>query len=49
VLATVERDTFTACEEVAEDAYGSNDYAWTTSPALDFDGGLIANADAPEL
>jgi hypothetical protein len=49
VRATVERETKEACEDVAFVRFGSDEYGFTYSPALDMDDGLIDNADAPRL
>jgi len=44
--ATVTGETNEACERVAEETYGSNDFAWTYSPAFECSDGLIENEEA---
>ena len=49
-VATITGATNTACEEKAEETYGSNDYSWTYSQAFGFGGGLLEeNDDAEEI
>jgi len=47
--ATVTGETNEACERVAEETYGSNDFAWTYSPAFECSDGLIENEEAKEV
>lgn len=48
-VATVTGETNAACESAAEAAYGSNDYAWTYSPAFGMTDGLTENEGAKEI
>jgi len=47
--ATVTGETNEACERVAEETYGSNDFGWTYSPAFGCSDGLIENDEAKEI
>jgi protein-disulfide isomerase len=47
--ATVTGETSEACERVAEETYGSNDFGWTYTPAFGFSDGLIENDEAKEI
>jgi hypothetical protein len=45
-VATITGADNAACETMANDTYGSNDYGWTYSPAFGMSGGLTENDDA---
>jgi hypothetical protein len=48
-VATITGSTNAACEAKAEETFGSNDYAWTYSPAVGTADGLIANENVEEI
>lgn len=48
-VATVTGDSNEACERKAQETYGSNDFAWTYSPAFGMSDGLEQNEEAKEI
>jgi hypothetical protein len=45
-VATINGADNAACETMANDTYGSNDYGWTYTPAFGASDGLEENDDA---
>jgi hypothetical protein len=48
-IATITGSSNASCEAVANERYGSNDYAWTYSPAFGLADGLRYIGDAVEI
>ena len=48
-VATITGKDNAACEAMANDTYGSNDYGWTYTPAFGSSDGLEENEDADEI
>ena len=48
-VATITGDTNQACEAAFKDAYDTDGYAATYSPAFGASGGLVENSDADQI